>query len=381
MNTMLQDIAIDPDLDEPRPAVAHIDLDALIFNLRSIKKVAAPARVMAIVKANAYGHGLIECSRRLTEEGVDFLGVAFAEEGVVLRKAGIDVPVLVMGAIAVEQVPLFLRYGLQVTASSTAKLHALDQAATRLGLLARVHLKIDTGMERVGVRASAATDFFAAALKCKHCEIVGVYSHLADLKESDRSFTNYQLERFQDAITFFEKRTDTRPLRHIASSGAITIPEARFDMVRSGIALYGVPAYPSQTQSLLLKPVMRLVAKVAYSKVVPEGTGVSYGLTWRAPHDTRVVTIPLGYGDGYLRGLSNRGEVLIRGKRYPIVGVVCMDQFMVAVGADDVEEGEEVVLLGKQGREEITVNELAAKAQSVPHEVMCAVRSRVPRRY
>lgn len=368
---------------ELRPTLLEIDLSAIAENFSMIRDRARGKKVMAVVKANAYGHGLVACARHLLECGADCLGVALLEEGIELRRAGISAPILVFGGIFTSQIRHFIDFDLELTASSVSKLEAIEETAQLLSKRAKVHLKIDTGMERIGVHHDHAETLFRAVLDCKHCEIRGVFSHFATLNEPDYSFASVQLERFLRCRELFQTVCPReQPLFHIgASSAVLRFPEALLDMVRPGIALYGVYPGNSLTESAPLKPAMRLLSKVVYFKVVRKGDGVSYGHTWRAPEDTRVVTIPVGYGDGYSRRLSNKADVLINGKRYPVIGRVCMDQIMVNIGADSAYNGDEVVLLGAQGEEAIRARELAEQIGTSAYEVLTATNTRVPRVY
>lgn len=361
-----------------RPAILDIYLQNLVHNYSNIKSYVTGRKVLAVLKANAYGHGLVECAKALSSAGADYFGVALIEEALVLRQAGITEPVLVFGGILSEQLSLYLANNIDVTASSIDKLRAIDGAAALAGKKADVHLKLDTGMGRIGVQYYNCRDFFLAAKECKNIEIKGVFSHLACAGE-DESFNSEQIRRFRDCVAIYKEIfLQSSALFHLANSAAtLDNPEAHFDMVRPGLALYGA----CNTDKVSLKPCMRLSTKIVYFKVLPKGAGVSYGLTWKAEKQTRVVTLPIGYGDGFFRELSNRGSVLIRGKRYPIVGKVCMDQMMVNVGDDEAYNGDEVVLLGQQGTEEITVSEIASLAHTVEHEVLCSTNLRVPRRY
>jgi alanine racemase len=369
-----------------RPAVMTVDLGRLKRNFELLRAHVAPSRVMAVVKANAYGHGLERCALHLEAAGADFLGCAYVEEGVILRKAGVKIPILVFGGLLADQAKLYIENNLDVTASSVSKLEQIEAAAAALKRRARVHLKIDTGMERLGVHHYSAGALLERVLTLKWCDVVGIFSHFARADEEDTSFTRLQLERFLECARFFEKRSLPPPLRHIANSaGALRFPEARLDMVRPGISLYGVapaPGLAGACDAIGLEPVMALATKVVYFKVVKAGGGVSYGHLWRAPCDTRVVTLPVGYGDGYPRALSNRAEVLIRGARHPQVGAVCMDQMMVDLGpGGEAYNGDEAVLIGDQSGERVTVGELAERAGTIPYEILTGLNARIPRRY
>jgi alanine racemase len=365
-----------------RPTVAEVDLDALEANYRTLSKVADPAPVMAVLKANAYGHGLVGCAQRLQRAGCRYFGAAIVEEGVQLRDAGITAPILVFGGFSGEQLPTYLAHDLELTASSIFKLRQIEEAAARMQRRARVHLKIDTGMERIGVHHYSAEQFLLETRTLQWCDVVGVYSHLASADADSLEHTKLQLERFLECIDFFPCNSMPMPLRHIANSAALLrLPESRLDLVRPGIALYGLYPRPDLAATVQLAPVLSLKSRVVYFKVTKAGAAVSYGGTWTAPHDTRMVTVPIGYGDGYFRGLSNKGEVLIRGKRYPIRGTICMDQLMVEIGQGEAYNGDEVVLIGAQGDEVISADDVAHKLGTISYEVLCAINPRVPRMY
>jgi alanine racemase len=366
-----------------RKTFIEIDLAALAANYNAIKHHVAPAKVMCVLKANAYGHGLVECAQHLEKISAPYFGVALLQEGIELREAGIQTPILAFAGILEDEIEYFINHDIDLTASSVSKMKAIELVAEKLGKKARVHLKVDTGLARIGTRADTINGLFEEALRSESCNIVGIYTHLAKAETEDPTFTVTQLERFQQSLRFFDDHNYPKPLRHLANSaGILRFKECHFDMVRPGVALYGVyPASRLKRPELNLSPVLSLKSKVVYFKVVPEGNGVSYSHTWTAPEDTRVVTIPVGYGDGYLRGFSNRASVLIRGKKYPIVGNICMDQFMVAINEDEAYNGDEVVLIGSQGEESITMEELATHAQTVPQEVMTTLNQRIPRIY
>jgi alanine racemase len=364
-----------------RPTRILVDLDRLAFNLRSIRAhVGVP--VMAIVKANAYGHGLVPVALHLQAQGVEQLGVAFVEEGIALRQSGVTVPILVLGGIFGRQVAQFIAHDLEITVSSLDKLRQVEVAAQALGRRAVVHLKIDTGMERIGVHSYSARPFIEAAVSSRWCVLKGIYSHLACADDPGSPMTAQQLERFLGACEHIERIGAPMPLRHLANSGGVLhFPETSLDMVRPGILLYGVLPDPASLPAVEVRPVMSLVSQVVYFKVVKAGNPVSYGATWAPARDTRVVTIPIGYGDGYPRMLSSRGEVLIRGHRYPIVGRVCMDQFMVDIGQDSAWNEDEVVLIGSQGDHAITAEEVARAAGMIPYEVLVGLNERIPREH
>jgi alanine racemase len=365
-----------------RPTRIVVDLDALGHNVQAIRAhVGVP--VMAIVKANAYGHGLVPVAHHLQALGVRQFGVAFAEEALTLRRAGITVPVLVLGGILGRQVAQLIQHDLEITVSSLDKLRKVEAAAERLGRKAVIHLKIDTGMERIGVHSYTCGPFIEAAAASTWCVLKGVYSHLACADDPSSPKTLEQLERFQHACAHFERIGAPMPIRHLANSGGVLhFPQTWLDMVRPGIMLYGVLPDPGAQRSVALRPALSLVSQVVYFKVVKAGNPVSYGATWAPAEDTHVVTVPIGYGDGYPRALSNRGEVLIRGERQPIVGRLCMDQFMVDLGPHGSAYVEDdVVLIGQQGGQTLTVEDVAAWADTIGYEILTRFNERIPREY
>ncbi|MDE2408071.1 MAG: alanine racemase [Xanthomonadaceae bacterium] len=365
-----------------RPTRIVVDLDALGHNLQAIRShVGVP--VMAIVKANAYGHGLVPVAHYLQAQGVKQFGVAVVEEALTLRRAGITVPVLVLGGILGRQVTQLIQHDLEITVSSLDKLRKVEAAAERLGRKAVIHLKIDTGMERIGVHSYSCGPFIEAAAASTWCVVKGVYSHLACADDPASAMTLAQLERFQTACAHFDRIGAPMPIRHLANSGGVLhFPQTWLDMVRPGIMLYGVLPDPDAHRSVELRPALSLVSQVVYFKVVKAGNPVSYGATWAPAEDTHVITVPIGYGDGYPRALSNRGEVLIRGERRPIVGRLCMDQFMVDLGPHGSAYVEDdVVLIGQQGELSLTVEDVAAWADTIGYEVLTRFNERIPREY
>src|SRR5215471_5444032 len=372
----------DPDAEVIRPTVVEVSLERLAENYRAIRGAVAPAAVMPILKANAYGHGLVDVARHLVRLGATSLGVAFLEEAIALRRAGIAAPILVMGGIFGNQIPVFLRHGLTLTASSIDKLRQIDDAARDLGVVARVHLKIDTGMERIGVHYYNAPGLLERASECRRVAVEGVYSHFANADAADLGSARLQLARFLEVLQWYDKHGVTPPARHIANSGAILqLPESHLDLVRPGILLYGV--YPSDdvARTIHVRPALSWKSRVVYFKVVAPGHPVSYGSTWQSDHPVRIVTVPVGYGDGYFRALSNVARVIIRGRKYPVVGRVCMDQVMVNIEGDSAYNGDPVVLLGADGDELITCEDLAGWAGTIAYEVLTNINTRVPRVY
>lgn len=356
----------------------EVDLTQLLRNLEEIKSRVAPTRVMAVVKANAYGHGMDGVAPFLAPH-VDYLGVAFPEEGRRLRELGVTKPILVMGGTLVEQVPEFLENDLTLTASTDELLEAAEAVSSSSGRRLKVHLKIDTGMERIGVRDTEAAPFIERALACKHIEIEGIYSHLANSELQNRTSSRRQLERFQEVLSIFDRLGAPQPsLRHLCNSGGILhLPEGWLDMVRPGIMLYGVYPGPEVDRMVEVEPALTWRSKVVYSKITPAGRPVGYGSLYVPETDTRIVTVPCGYADGYFRRMSGKPQVLINGKRYRQVGRICMDQFMVDTGEDDVRVGDEVTLLG----DGITADDLGEWAGTNNYEPLTNINERVPRVY
>ena len=365
-----------------RPTRVEVDLGILSDNFRTIKSHVKKSLVMPILKANAYGHGLVKIAQLYEKLKADYLGVAVVEEGILLREMGIKIPILVLGGVWGNQIPLFLRHDLSITASSIDKLKQIDATSEQMKIKAKVHLKVDTGMERIGVHYYNAEKFLEVAYQCKNIFVEGVYSHFATSESEDLTHAKLQLERFNEVLQFFEKRSIKPPTRHIANSGAILqLPDANLDMVRPGILLFGV--YPSEKvkKSIEVKPALSWKSLVVYFKVIKAGSGVGYGLTFKPDHNIRAVTIPVGYGDGYFRSLSNNGLVLINGKKYPVIGNVSMDQVVVNIENDSAYNSDEVILLGSDGNNSITAEDLAKWAGTIPYEILTNINTRVPRIY
>jgi alanine racemase len=364
-----------------RPTFVEVNLAKIESNLEAIHRKVAPARLMPILKANAYGHGLVEVAMRLAHS-VDYLGVAVLEEGILLREAGVEAPILVLGGIWGDQIPLYLKYNLTLTASSVERLEQIDSLAGQAKVKARVHLKIDTGMERIGVHYYNANSLQEAALKYPHIDVEGIFSHFANADRADLTHARLQLERFEEVIRFYERHGLPPPLRHIANSAAILqLPESYFDMVRPGILMYGVYPEKEVPRSIQVSPALSWKSRVVYFKVVEPGHPVSYGSTWASDHPIRLVTVPVGYGDGYFRSMSNQAGVILHGRRYPQVGMICMDQMMVNIEMDSAYNGDEVILVGESPGGRIRVEDLAEWAGTNPYEILTNINTRVPRVY
>jgi alanine racemase len=286
--------------------------------------------------------------------------------------------VLVLGGIVGTQIPRFVEHDLTLTASSVDKLRAIDACAAAMGRRARVHLKIDTGMERIGVHWYSAELLLTAALDVEHVEIEGIFTHFANADDHDLTHARLQLERFHEVLRFYERRSLPPPLRHAANSGAILqLPDSQLDLVRPGVLTYGVSPAVGLPLSLAVMPALRWSTRVVFFKVVAAGNPVSYGSTWTAPTATRVITLPVGYGDGYMRAMSSHAQVIVRGQQVPVVGRICMDQIMADIGQGSAWNGDEVLLIG----DAIRVEDLASWAGTIPHEILTNINTRVPRIY
>lgn len=372
-----------------RPTYLEVNLNQLKTNLQNIR-AHTKTKIMVMVKANAYGHG-IDGVAPFIESYTDYFGVALVEEGIHLRNLGIKKPILVAGGTLIEQLPLFFEHDLILTASSPDLLTATDHLALSRRQTIKVHLKIDTGMERVGVHEYEAESFLTQSLACSQfVQIEGIYTHLANSEVNMESIglpiatsklvdSRIQLERFQEVLRFYEKNNLPIPLRHVCNSGGIlNLPEAHLDMVRPGVLFYGV--YPSRDieKKIDVKPALTWKSKVAYSKITQPGRSISYGSLYQVEGSPkRIVTIPCGYADGYFRRMTNQARVIINGKKYPQVGRICMDQFMVNVEDDDVKVGDDVILLG----DGITAEDFADWTGTNEYEVMTNISARVPRVY
>ena len=340
-----------------RGTYIQVDLDAIAMNTRALREAIAPTpHMMAVVKANAYGHGLIPVARTALKNGADHLGVAVPEEGETLRKAGINAPVLVLGPVNEQGAEASVRWGLIQTVFDRERVRMLENAAARLGAAAQVHLKCDTGMGRIGVRTKEELLSVLEEINaCPHVRLTGAFTHFADADGETDDYSMGQIAAFEEMRGLLPENI----LIHAAASAAgVRYPQARYQMVRQGISLYGCPPVP---ESPKLLPALSWHTEVSYVKTVPPGASVSYGRTFTADRETRVATLPVGYGDGYHRALSNRAFVLIGGQRCPVIGRVCMDQIMADVSALPPEKcrlGAPAVLLGRQENEEITAEEL-----------------------
>lgn len=364
------------------PTIAEIHLNHLTHNIKRLKEHSKAPKLMGVVKANAYGHGMLPVAQHLASLGVDYLGVAVLEEGITLRKAGIKTPILVFGGVLSSQIPHFIQWNLEFTIASLQQLRWIEDVTTGTSSIARIHLKIDTGMERIGVSRSHTLPLIDAILKSSCCEMTGIYSHLACSDDPESHMTLNQLEQFQEVLQVLKAKDIPMPLRHLANSGGVLhFPETHFDMIRPGIIMYGAYPSPLAHKVLDVKALMTLKSQVVFNKTVPAYHPVSYGATWESKHPVRIATVPVGYGDGYRRALSSKGKVLIHGKEYPVVGRVCMDQIMINLEADTVHNGEEVILIGSQDKAQISADQMSEWVGTISYEILTGIAERVPRVY
>ncbi len=363
-----------------RPTVAEVDLDAIRHNARLLKPPGA--ELMAVVKAGGYGHGAVPSATAALGAGASWLGVALVEEGILLREAGIVAPILVLTEFPPGAEKDALAAGLTPTVYTEEGLDRLVDGADALGSPGiGLHLKLDTGMHRVGLDPDRAVSF-AARIRGGGIRLDGVWTHFAKAENHEDPSARQQLDRFTRALADLAAAGVRVRYRHAANSAAtIAFPESHLDLVRVGAALYGISPGGGVAHGAPLRPAMSFRSRVTLVKRVALGEGISYGLRYRLDRESTIVTIPVGYADGYARALSNHGHVLIRGRRYPVAGAVTMDQIMVDCGNDRVEAGDEVVLFGRQGDEELTADEVASWYGTIGYEVVCAVSERVPREY
>ena len=376
---------------------AEINLEAYAHNIRELRGITRPpAHLMAVVKANGYGHGAVEVAREALQNGAQYLGVARINEAIPLREAGLEVPILIFGYSPPGLAPVLMDYELTQTVYSLSTASALSEQATRKGEKINVHLKVDSGMGRLGfllVPTNGTSRDIAAQNPVREIEAItrlpgltveGIFTHFATADSADKSYADLQLDRFMDLLNRLQKEGLEPPLRHAANSSAlIDMPDSHLDMVRPGIATYGLhPSDEVNKRIVDLKPVMTLKSKIIHLKKVPPGFNISYGITFQTKNHTTIATVPVGYADGFNRLLSSRGHMLVHGQRVPIVGRVCMDLTMLDVGGvAGVALEDEVVVFGEQGNEAVTADEIAASLDTINYEVVSTITGRVPRIY
>jgi len=373
-------------LEPLRPAWAEVDLGAMAHNMKEIRRIVRPeTKIMAVVKANGYGHGAVETAQIVLRYGADRLAVATLGEAIKLRQAGIDAPILVLGYSGPEHANLAVEYGITQTVFTMEMAESLSQTANKQGKTAVVHVKIDTGMGRIGFLPKQETvQVIANISRLKGLFMEGVYTHFAVADHADKSFTRHQFSLFLDFVENLSRTGIEIPIKHAANSAAIIdMPETHLDLVRPGIIIYGL--YPSgevDQKKISLLPVMELKARVSFVKKVGAGTSISYGRKYITRKEALIASLPLGYADGYSALLSNNADILLGGKRVPVVGTVCMDQFMTDASAvPDTQIGDEAVIFGNQGMERISVEEIAKRLNTINYEILCMVSERIPRIY
>ena len=365
-----------------RPTFCSINLEALRWNFRQVRKRVGPqVKILSVVKGNAYGHGAVQVARALEDEGSYGFGVATLEEGIELRKGGLRSPVLILAGIYPEQIDELLEYHLTPTVCEVEALRLLERLARNRGVSLPFHLKVDTGMGRLGFLPSEIDSWMPELAGIKALKLEGVFSNFSQAERADGDYTQGQVETFKSVVQELQAGGHHPRLIHLANSAAvIALPSSYFTMVRPGLVLYGI--YPSRdmTRRLSLKPVLTWKTRILQLKRAPKGAGISYGRTFVTKRKSLIAILPVGYADGYHRLLSNRGAVLVRGERAPIVGRVCMDLTMIDVtDIRGVQQGDEVVLLGKQGADQISADEMARWAETISYEILTSISARVPR--
>ena len=376
---------------------AEIDLNAYAHNIRELRRISRPpARLMAVVKANGYGHGAIQVAREALSNGAQYLGVARLNEAIPLREAGLEAPTLILGYSSPELAPLLIEYDLTQTVYSLSTASALSEQAVRKGKKINVHLKVDSGMGRLGLLLESTggspdnnvlqstVQTIESIIRLAGLTVEGIFTHFATADSADKSYADLQLQRFMELLNGLQKEGLAPPMKHAANSAAvIDIPDSHLDMVRPGIATYGLhPSDEVNKHIIDLKPVMTLKSRIIHVKEVAPGFNISYGITFQTKTHTTIATIPVGYADGFNRLLSSRGHMLVHGCRVPILGRVCMDLTMLDVGGvADVALEDEVVVFGKQGKEAVTADDIAADLDTINYEVVSTITGRVPRVY
>lgn len=367
-----------------KPNWVEIDLDAIAHNCREIKKwIGEKTELAAVIKGNAYGHGIAMVAKTALENGATRFAAARVDEGIVVRKAGIEAPIFVLGYVPAEEMEAVVKWRITPPIMHWHTAKALSEISCAQGVVTPVHVKVDTGMGRFGLLPDEVVDFVKQLIALPGIRLEGLYTQFAVADEADKTYTYKQWDIFQKVVKDLEEAGIHIPIRHVCNSAAtLNFPEMHLEMVRCGTAIYGHYPSPVTNHSVPLRPAMTLKSRVARIRTLPPGSSVSYGRTYTTTRPTTVALVPIGFGDGLSRNLSNKGSVLIRGKRAPIVGRVCMDQCIVDVsGIPEVQQDDEVVLFGRQGKAEITAEELASLMDSINYVVLEGVSARVPRVY
>ncbi|MBF8983389.1 alanine racemase [Lutibacter sp. B2] len=373
-------------LEKTRPVWVEINLDHLAYNMRQIRKtVHKDIKVGAVIKADGYGHGAVEIADTLLENGAQWLIVATLSEAVQLRKKYKEVPILILGYTPNEVAEVVIENELSQTVYNLSQAQYYNDIAKKLCKKVKIHIKIDTGMNRLGFQPN--DDSIKTIKKISNLSnvmIEGMFTHFAAADQLDKSFTQIQYNRFEDVFKSLQREGVSIPIKHVGNSAAIMdLPSMHLDMVRAGIILYGL--YPSNEvnmESLTLKPVLSVKARITHVKNVDEGVGIGYGLTYSTSKSSKIATLPVGYADGFTRMLSGKGEVLVKGHKVPIVGRICMDQCMINVTVlDEIHSNDEVILIGSDGKNSISADDIAKKLDTINYEIVCMIGRRVPRVY
>jgi alanine racemase len=374
------------DIRRIRPAYAEINLDHLIHNMREIRKLSGiESQVMAVIKADGYGHGATKIAQILLDNGADTLAVAVLDEAIELRQAGFKVPIFILGYTQPERAEEVVEYELEQSVYSLEVAKALSQAATAQNKTALVHIKIDTGMGRIGLQADKdAIEIIKEIYKLPNLKIKGIFTHFAAADEINKNYTHMQFDKFNWICTKLEEQGINIEIKHCGNSATIIdLPDMHLNMVRAGIMLYGLaPSEDVMLSKLELKEVMSLKVSITHVKEIEVGQSVSYGRKFIADKKTKIASLPIGYADGYTRLLSGKAEALVKGQRVPLIGRICMDQCMIDItGIEDVKVGDEVVLFGQQGDNFISIDEVAKKLGTINYEIVCMISRRIPRVY
>jgi alanine racemase len=368
----------------PSSVCARVSLGAFQHNLNAVRSyVGNGVRVMAVIKADGYGHGMTRLARAAEESGITDFGVARVHEGIELRQHQPSATILVFEAARGDTLNAAIMNRLDLTTVSEETTRSLEDVARAVGIRVRIHVKVDTGMGRLGLPPASALHVVEQVSRSRWLTLAGIYSHFATSEDPDQAFAREQLSRFQDLLDAVRGQGIHVPMRHMANSGAIiSLPESHFDLVRPGIMLYGYPPGFEMPERYPVVPVLSLISRVAFLKTVPPGTSISYGRRYFTKETTRIATVPMGYADGYPRALLGKASGLVNGVRYPVVGTICMDQLMLDLGPDSTAQvGDEVVLIGRSEGEQITAWDIARSVGSIPYEITCVITRRVPREY
>jgi alanine racemase len=365
-----------------RPTFVEIRLDYIRHNFNIIKNQLKNQKILCVVKGNAYGHGIVEISKLYQQLGADYLAVAIPEEAVELRESGITIPILALSPIADKQIEVCINNNITITAPSDEKIIEVNKVAQKLNKTAKLHIKVDTGMGRIGVNWKRIKKYFSVIKSSKYCHFEGLFSHFA-LADEESQNNNIQIERFKKVIVDFKKVGIEFPLIHLANTGGIFFyPKSHFNMVRAGISLYGLFENRLLPPHIILKPAMAWKSEIMYFKFIEKGTGIGYGYRFIAKQDTRIVTVPVGHSDGYQRAIAPNGKVIINNHIYPIAGGICMDQLMVDIGIKgEAFKGDPVILVGQSKDHKISFYDLAKWSNTSIYELLAQISFRVPRIY